>query len=376
MSYSQTAAKGKNEYANLDNAQTRVGNLAFDLIWSGSSATSLIGTLSTVTNRLEQEKAKLNGFFNALDLLEVYKQNKEKINELKARLFLIIDIPKNEEKIASIQGQISQLEKENANLRSQIEGILSQITPIGISTTLVSHDISFNYVTDIDALAHTYKLNLSAEEKAAGAVPLKKLSGRATLSDFYNQVDENGNIIQDSGYEYITSVISTVQNTYSGREAAVNSALAMLKLASDKGVKLDYKHQGTNRNPYVSTKYVVNGVDCNPWTSWVVDKGTPNGFQWRPVGGFHSVGERLNDWTKAQPGDVFVSEGHVGVIIENNPENQQFLVAHASGTQIGIVLQPKSYSTLRSGGYSIRDMTSVYDGTQNTDRNEDFGIKV
>lgn len=374
MSYSQTSANGKSEYTNLDNVQKKIGNLAFDLIWSGSSSTNLIGTLSTNVNRLEQEKAKLNGFFNALDLLEVYKSNKEKIRELKARLLLIPDISKNSEERAGIQGQINQLEQENANLRSQIEGILSQITPIGTATSLVSYNIDFDYITDIDSLVSAYKLNLTAEERAAGAIPLVQLRDSATLSDFYNRVDENGNIIPNSGYEYITSVISTVQNTYSGREAAVNSALAMLKLAADKGVKLDYKHQGTNSNPYVSTAYVVNGVDCNPWTSWVVDKGTPNGFQWRPVEGFHSVGETLTDWTNAQPGDVFVSSGHVGIIIENDPQNQEFVIAHASGTKIGIVLQTKTYSELQSGGYQIRDMTSVYDGTQNTDRNEAFNI--
>lgn len=374
MSYNLTAANGKNEYTNLDNAQRKIGNLAFDLIWKGSSSTALTRTLTMVVNNIEQEKAKLSGFFSALDLLEVYKQNKEKINQLKARLFLIPDTEKNSSERSSLQGEISKLEQENANLRSQIEGILSQITPIGTKTTLISHDVDFNYLTDIDSLASAYKLNLSAEERSAGARPLVQLKGGTTLSDFYNKVDENGNVIQNSGYEYIKSVMSAVENTYSGREAAVNSALAMLKLASDKGVKLDYKHQGTNSNPYVSTAYVVNGVDCNPWTSWVVDKGTPNGFQWRPVGGFNYVGETLNDWTKAQPGDVFVNEGHVGVIIENDPSNQQFVIAHASGTEIGIVLQTKTYSGLASGGYQIRDMTKVYDGTQNTDRNEAFNI--
>lgn len=149
----------------------------------------------------------------------------------------------------------------------------------------------------------------------------------------------------------------------------------MLKLAADKGVNLDYKHQGTTVSaPYVPTSVVVNGVDCNPWTSWVVDKGTKRGFQWRPVDGFHSVGERLNNWTKAQPGDVFVNDGHVGVIIENNPQKNNFVIAHASGTRIGIVLQNKSYSELQGGGYEIRNMTSVYNGTQNTDRNKAFGI--
>ncbi len=370
MSYSQTATNGKNESTNLESTQKSIGNIAFDLIWSGSAATALVSALSNVVNKLNAERAKLSGFFDALDLLNKYKQNKEQIAKLKFQLMCIPDNEKNASERASIQSQISQLEQENQNLRTQIEGILAQVTPVGTSTTLVNYNVEFNYVTGISELLAAYDHILTAEEKAAGKNLLIQLKGNATLDSFYNQVDENGNVVEGSGFQYITSILNTIQNTYTGREAAVNTALTLLKLAADKGVKLDYKHQGTNSNPYVSTAYVMNGVDCNPWTSYCVDKGTPNRFQWRPVTDFNYVGESIayQNWSEAQPGDVMVSSGHVGMIIENDPENNRFVVAEARGSEAGIVLNYRSYAELNSGGYSIRDMTNVYNGTENTDR--------
>ena len=370
MGYIQTSAKGKNEATNLESTQKNIGSLTFDLIWSGSAATSLISSLSNITNKLNTERAKLAGFFQALDLVGQYKQNKEEIARLKFQLMCIPDTEKNSGERAALQAQISQLEQENQVLRNQIEGILAQITPVGSSTNLVAHNVEFNYVTGVDELLALYDYRLTEEEKAAGIGLLRQLKGSARLDTYYNQVDENGNVIEGSGYQYITGILNTIKNTYTGREAAVNTALTLLKLSSDKGLKLDYKHQGTNQNPYVSTAYVMNGVDCNPWTAYCVDKGTPTRFQWRPVTGFLSVGTGISyeNWSQAQPGDVMVNQGHVGIIIENDPANNRFVVAEAKGQDVGIVLNYRTYSNLKSGGYSIRDMTNVYNGTENTDR--------
>ena len=95
MGYIQTSTKGKNEATNLESAQKNIGSLTFDLIWSGSAATSLISSLSNITNKLNMERAKLDGFFQALDLLGKYKQNKEAISSLKFQLMCIPDTEKN-----------------------------------------------------------------------------------------------------------------------------------------------------------------------------------------------------------------------------------------------------------------------------------------
>ena len=207
---------------------------------------------------------------------------------------------------------------------------------------------NLNYVIDVHALLDIYKSG-----------KLTKLPDGASL---YKYVPE----------EQVLQMLSKIQTQYSGREAAVNSALAMLNIAAEQGFKLDYEHKATNPYvPYVPTAQVASGVDCNPFASWVVDKGTPGGFQWRPVDSFKSVGTSIN-YEDAKPGDVFVvkdeENGHVGVIIQNNPEEQTFICAEASGENVGIILQTRKYSTMKNTGYSVKDMTNVYNGTESTYR--------
>lgn len=370
MSYSKTSTNGNNEISNLDATEKRINNISFDLIWSGSAYSALTSKLGGVLQKIDNVKASLNKFFDALELLEQYKQNKEKIASLKIQLFMLPDTEKYAAERASLASQIAALEAQNQSLKSSINATMSSIIAIGSDVNFISHEVSFDYITSVEELLALYDYKLTDEERAAGIGILRQLKGSARLDSYYNKVDENGNVIEGSGYEYITGILDSVKTTYSGREAAVNTALVLLKLASDKGVKLDYKHQGTNQNPYVSTKYVMNGVDCNPWTAYCVDKGTPTRFQWRPVTGFFDVGTGIpyENWSNAQPGDVMVSQGHVGIIIENDPENNRFVVAEAKGQAVGIVLNYRSYNDLRGGGYSIRDMTEVYNGTENTDR--------
>lgn len=374
MNYAQN---GSNQLANLDAIESSIRTTAFDAIWSGAAHTSLTGTLTSLMKKVDVEKSKLNSYFAALNDLEQYRQNKEEINRLSTRLHFIPDTKKNEGERAAIVRQIQELKSKNAELRSKIESVMSSISSIGSEANLVSYDVNFNYIADVNELLNRYDYTLTDEERAAGLTLLNQLHNGKSLADYYNSVDENGQVIEGSGYQYILNVMTAVQNTYSGREAAVNSALAMLKLAADKNVKLDYVHKGTRgEEPYVSTANVLTGVDCNPWTSYCVDKGTANGFQWRSVSEFHGVGENLADWSKAQPGDVFVNSGHVGIIIENDPANKKFVVAEAKGQQVGIVLNVRSYNNLASDGYSIRDMTNVYNGAENTDRNSAFAPYV
>lgn len=369
MSYGQTSANGTNELSNLSTLENTISQITFDIIWRGSAHTSLTGNLNNVMKKIDAEQAKLVSYFGALNDLETYKQNKEQITKLSVRLLLLPDNKKNAEERASISSQMQSLKETNVALRKRIECVMDLITPVNSEIDTINFNVEFNYFTPISELLDSYKRRLTTEEIAAGERLLQKLDDGMSLANLYNEVDENGNVIKGSGVKYIENVITSVQVTYSGREAAVNSALAMLKLAADKGVKLDYEHRGTTSyEPYVPTSVVAGGVDCNPWTSWVVDKGTPGGFQWRPVKGFYSVGETLNDWTKAQPGDIFVNDGHVGVIIENDPITKIFIVSEETGGRNGAVLQTRTYSNLKKEGYQIRDMTNVYDGTENTDR--------
>ena len=380
--YNEISEQVKQKNNGLTTSANVIDNVSLGSVWSGTAYDTLNGYLTIAVNKLWIEIGNLQTFTNAMSQLEKYKQNKEKIEALTAQMNSLPDDEEYDGQRAALAQQIRSLVSENETLRAGIVASLSSISATSPSVSQVSFSFGETpYKTDIDLNYDVYELlaayqNRSGDKDGNSDPILMKLNDGASLYEYYNQIDDNGNVIEGSGEAYIKSVLAQVQSESSGREAAVNSALAMLKLAADKGVKLDYEHKGTSGiSKYVQTADVVSGVDCNPFVSWAVDKGTANGFQWRPVEGFHSVGEKCEDWTMAQPGDVFVKSNdsgrHVGMIVENDPENGYFITAEASGSGVGIILQTRSYSSM--GGYQVRDMTNVYNNTENTDRDEAFG---
>ena len=386
MGYSAIADQVNSQSKNIINKLNSIEKISQGSIWNGSAYDNLNENLKSATNKGWIENGNLATFASAMYQLQQYKNNKEMISQLSAQLSSIPNDIKHSNQRASISAKISALESKNRQLRGAIQSLLSSIN----SNKSEINQITFEFGSQEEYLISKDDMNLefdlykilSAYENTnndENTDPiLEKLEYKQMLSEYYNQIDSNGNVIEGSGMEYIVSVIEDVQKKYTGREAAVNSALAVLKLAADKGYKIDYEAHGTSsREPYVSTETLLEGIDCNPFTSWVVDKGTPGGFQWRPVPNFESVGETMDDWTKAQPGDVFVysegngtAYGHVGVIIENDPENKVFITAEAKGKEAGIVLTTRDYDSLARGNYKVQDMTNVYNGTENTDRKE------
>ena len=361
--------KNTNELQNLQDIETTINRMAFDSIWTGSSSEALIGTLRSIMQKVSIEKNKLNRYFGAVNLLEVYKQNKEKIRSLKAALFLTPDTKENAGRRAELAAQIEELTAKNEEIRAEIESVMNSITPIGSEVDQIAYSVSFNYAANINKLLDLYQGRLTLKERNSVQRILQQLNDKDSLAHYYDQVDSNGNVIPGSGLKYIENVISSIQSTYTGREAVVNTTLALLQLAADKGVKLSYDHNpNLYTTPYISTEEIVSGIRCNGWASWCVDKGTPGGFQWRYGNAFKYVGERIpkENWTLVQPGDVFSNEEHVGVIISNDPINHKFIVAHASTWNEGIMLEEKDYDELSLKDYCIQDMTNVYNGTEYT----------
>ena len=151
-----------------------------------------------------------------------------------------------------------------------------------------------------------------------------------------------------------------------GRDAIAKAAMLMIGTAADAGYKLNYRHAGTTANPHVPTNAVTNGgVDCNAYASWLIDKGVPGGLYWRRVEDFGSIGDPITDYSTAQCGDVFMtytsdSQKHVGVIIENHPEEKYFITSESSD---GIGFKVRTYAELQnSPGIKVRDLTNVYNG--------------
>lgn len=373
--YSDVSTNMGSGMGNIGSSVSSIKNVSFDGIWSGNAYNNLSGALESTLSRMEKENSNLDTFSQAMDKLQKYKENKIKIAELADQISKI-SIPEDDEAAAAeaarqkaaLEAEKAKLEEENKTLRVEIESLLATITAISSEIEVIAFDLS-NYKDYIEYIEDLTELKLKYD--TAGY--LRMLGGNDSLYNYYNITDENGNIIM-SGQEYIEGIITDIQEKYSGREAAVNCAIAMLSLAADKGIRINYEHSGTDHDPYVRTSDVATGVDCNPFVSWCLDKGVPGGFQWRPVGNFTSIGTgyAYEDWGNAKAGDVLCNGGHVTIIIDNDPETGQFLIAEASGQTNGIRMKSVTYQTLKNNGYTCRDMTEIYNGTVDSDRWDDF----
>ena len=353
MGYSSIASSIRSKNNDVSDSITAISRISFDDNWKGSAYASLTGKVNDLLGKLKKEQDNVLKYANGLDKLQKYKDNKKIISGYRTKLSSYPTTAKYKNIRSQYINAINEGEKTNAALRKEIVDIMSSFGAVSSESITLDFGALTNgkidYTVDVHALLEIYKSG-----------KLTKLGDGVSL---YKYVPE----------EQVLQMLSNIQSQYSGREAAVNSALLMLNLAAQHNVKLDYEHKGTAViEPYVPTAQVASGVDCNPFASWVVDKGTENGFQWRPVGCFKEVGTTIpqSNWDKAQPGDVFVCDGHVGIIIENNPETNTFICAEASGSNVGIILQTRTYSSLKQNDYQIRDMTNVYNGTENTNRDE------
>lgn len=370
MNYGTIATSVNEKVGKISDGITDIQAIDFESVWSGPAYATVADDFSKIVSKLEEQVGNVHQFVGALEKLQTYSDNKDKISNLNSSLSSIPNTKENASQRSSLSSQISALEKENSTLKSKIESILSSFSAISSDLEVIHFDID-DFDGDVKTLLSDdfYLYDLSSLTSAYSGHSLQMLSVGDSLYNYYNQVDANGNVIEGSGKAYVEGVIQQIQQDYSGREAAVNSALAILQLAADKNLRINYQHKGTTGvDPYVPTASVASGVDCNPFVSWCLDKGTPGGFQWRPVSDFTSIGNTVSDWTQAQPGDVLANGGHVALVVENDTENGKFVIAHAGGTAKGICTATLTYNNLINQGYTVRDMTDVYDGSVNTDR--------
>ena len=179
---------------------------------------------------------------------------------------------------------------------------------------------------------------------------LKKIPDGITLYDYVAK-------------ENVQKRLNEIKSIYVGRDAAVNCALGIMEIAADKGLKLDYDWGGGHNTPIPNVDYVARGVDCSGFVSWAIDQGSKETFLSRTTGSLLRVGKGI-DYTEAQAGDILVyndgTAGHVVMVVENDQEAKEFLVVEAAGSEIGVLMQTRSYSSLRRGNYIARDLTELY----------------
>lgn len=352
--YSTKNLNLNNELSFLREDLVHLNSVSFDG-WNGSASNNYHNSFKTCRNNLEIEYEKLVLFNELLNKVEIYKNNKEQIIALQKQYEMVPIGAVYDNERSNIASMISKLQAENEQLKIALNTSFQSFGGVGVKYSLNSALFNFSAVQQ-KTLRINFNINELLDIFKNGN--LHYLNQGESLYDYYGG--------DEVGREYVRQVLANIQSMYSGREAAVNSALALIQMCSDAGIKIDYEHKGTNvYEPYVPTDQVATGVDCNPTASWIIDKGTPGGFVWRPVSEFTRVGQKLDDWSLAKPGDVLASSGHVAVIVQNNPVNQQFITVESSN---GVEIRTRTYKAMDKDGYQVRDMTNVYNGTENTYR--------
>ena len=348
--YSSIASGIKTDGSSINSDSSSIGT-SFSF---GSDETfeSLFSKLKSVKSEIESQYSTLNEFAEILKKVDQYidaKDNVSTLNSENSRLrsqvagldskndaatiaSLNSNIRSNESKIASLEGTMNEI--KNAANSFNVAAVNKEYEVLEPETPEDLSDLSF----DIEDLLSKFK---------SGS--LSKIADGDSLYNYYNK-DE------------VVNYINEIKKEYSGRQAAVYSALAVIDLAVKAGGKLDYDWGGGHNNAYTTLDDVAAGTDCSAFASWAVNQGTDNSFYTQTSETLISSGT-AEDLSSAKPGDLLVrysnGSGHVYFVVENNTEAGKFIVAEAYSQSVGVQLSEHAYSEL-SGVYSARDMSAVY----------------
>ncbi len=342
MGYSAIASSIRSNSETVNSVLSSTKNVSFDGIWSGDAHTSQTTKLKDALDVLNTQREQTINLADALDKLQKYKNNKEKISSLESQLRGLADTEENASLISSLRTQISQLQTENNNLRSEITAVVSGFNSITTKYEVVNHEVSKNY--------EDYVVELADMLNMFNSNSLTKIpdGGKNSLYDYYSK-------------EEVLSRLEEIRSQYSGRDAAVNCALGIMDMAADVGLKLDYDWGG-GHSTVTSVDHVATGTDCSAFASWAINQGAASTFNTQTTRGLVKVGTNI-DYEDAQKGDILVynsnGSGHVVMIVDNDPATQQFLVVEAAGSATGVVMRTRSYASL-SGTYQARDLSSIY----------------
>ncbi len=342
MSYSSIASSIRSKVSLLDSALSAVKGVSFDGLWSGDAYNTQTTNLKDSLSNISKQKDLALKLADALDKLQQYKDNKEKIESLQRTLSGLANTDENASTISDLRNQISKLQSSNNSLRSDIVAIVSGFSSVSTKYEIVTHEVSNEYgeyVVDLYDMLMLFK---------SGSLTKIPDSGKKSLYDYYSEAE-------------VDARLAEIKSQYSGRDAAVNCALGIMDIAADIGLKLDYDWGGGHSND-PNVDYVARGVDCSGFASWAINQGSAEYFRPRGTISLVNVGTKI-PYEDAQKGDILVynngGSGHVVMIVDNDPESQQFLVVEAAGSEKGVVMQTRSYSSL-SGTYQARDLSSIY----------------
>lgn len=344
MSYKTQANYISRNKTIYDTSVSNIKTINFDSIWKGPAKDALTSALSKITTELENLSADLDTYVSALQELDSYKTKKERITELRNEYSSLPDKKIYNWKRKRLSSQISALVSENRELRKSIESKINSISSYTYETNIIENltlelrRINTSLIVDINELLAKFQSN-----------SLKQLGDGDSL---YNYIPE----------EQVEQLMANIQRRYQGRYLAVNSALGIVDLAASNNIKLDYDWGG-GHSTITTLKHVATGTDCSAFVSWAVNQGAPGDFITRSTAGFINTGKTI-DYQNAKPGDILVyranGEGHVIMIVKNDPETENFTVVEAAGQNVGVVVQNRDYSSLKSNHYEAKDMSELY----------------
>ncbi len=342
MNYGAIASSLNNNASTLTGYLNNIRSISFGSVWSGDVYNSLSGNLTTAINKVDAQRKNIISIADALVKLDMYKKNDEQISSLRDKLNLLENTEENAYRIRKLKSSIANLETNNGALKKSISTSLSSVTPVESEFEEIKVDISSldnykGYIVDTNDFLQLFQSGV-----------LTKMSDGSSLYDYYTE-------------EEVDRRLNEIKSQYTGRDAAVNCALGLMQMASDVGLKLDYDWGG-GHTTVTDVDHVATGTDCSAFASWAINQGAAETFTTRTTQGLINVGTKTT-YENAQRGDILVyntgEEGHVVMIVDNDPETQQFLVAEAAGSSSGVIMRTRTYSSL-SGVYQARDLSSIY----------------
>lgn len=310
----------------FDNYKSNIENINDNNlnIWSGLSRDNAYNVACEFINEYEGPiLQQYEDLCKICDLYTTYEDVKKQINNYN-KLISEIELEATKTSYINI---VSEKNNYLNNLKSQIQQLINDI---------VSKKVASNICN----------INVNELLESLNGLPILE---KNNLKEFY---EEN----------YINNYIKEIEDNYKGREKSVNIALAYIKLAADKNYKLPYIFGGGHNKNVLSTDDVLKGVDCSSFASYIVNEGPTKEFAvtdtWTLEKRLSNKQEKFSD---AKPGDLLIrnnpSSGHVVVVVENNKEKNEFIVAEAKGTASGVVLSKRDYDSCKDvyKAFSLED---------------------
>lgn len=349
MSYKDKASKISQKYTDVETSLGYVKEISFDTNWKGKAKDSLIPALKEAIEKLEKVGTSIETYVEALHELDKYKSKKESIVSLKKQYNSLPNDKSYVKKKNNLATQINSLISDNRTLRKSIVSKLNSITPV--TTVIESMPMSnFIYQTGNGTFVVDIKVLLAKFQNGS----LKKMADGDSLYNYFTEAE-------------VDQLMAGIKSQYQGRYLAVNSALGIVDLAASKNLKLDYDWGGGHVN-ITSVDHVATGTDCSAFVSWAINQGAPGDFTTRTTGGLINVGRTI-EYKEAKEGDILVynngENGHVVMVVDNNPDTETFVVVEANGSNEGVILKTRKYSSLRGSNYKAKDLSELYNESEN-----------